>query len=306
MRFGFVALACWWLAAGFASAPAWAQEDFYKGKQLRLVVSTDAGGAYDTYARLASQILKDHIPGNPTIIVQNMPGAGGLKAANYIATTAPRDGTVIAATHASILTAPLTSPGVPRSSMPPASHGSAASPPIPFVGYVWHTAADQDARRPADHRGHHGRSRGRHRKHRLRHPGPRHVRAEAQARQRLQILQRREAGDGARRGAGHLRQRLEQPAQRRAGLDPRREDPDHRAARLQAAAGAARCSAVHQPGADRRRPRRRWFSCWRGRRRRSPISRRRTFRSSGLPSCAAPSMRPCTIPGSSRLPPRRA
>jgi tripartite-type tricarboxylate transporter receptor subunit TctC len=138
VRFRFVGLACIWLAAGFASAAAWAQDDFYKGKQLRLVVSTDAGGAYDTYARLASQILKEYIPGNPTIIVQNMPGAGGLKAANYIATTAPRDGTVIAATHAGILTAGLTSPAAAIFDAARLSWiGSITTDP--FVGYVWHT-----------------------------------------------------------------------------------------------------------------------------------------------------------------------
>src|SRR5258707_565537 len=52
-------------------------EQFYRGKQIRLIVSTDARGAYDTYARLLAQVMKDHIPGNPSIIVQNMPGASG-------------------------------------------------------------------------------------------------------------------------------------------------------------------------------------------------------------------------------------
>jgi tripartite-type tricarboxylate transporter receptor subunit TctC len=103
------------------------------------VVSTDAGWAYDTYARLVSQILKEYIPGNPTIIVQNMPGASGLKAANYIATTAPRDGTVIAATHAGILTGQLTSPGIAAFDATRLSWiGSVTTDP--FVGYVWHTA----------------------------------------------------------------------------------------------------------------------------------------------------------------------
>jgi tripartite-type tricarboxylate transporter receptor subunit TctC len=139
VRFRFIALACWWIAAGFAGPHAWAQDDFYKGKQLRLVVSTDAGGAYDTYARLLSQILKEHIPGNPTIIVQNMPGAGGLKVANFIATTAPRDGTVIAATHAGIVSAQLTSPAAAAFEATRLSWiGSITTDP--FVGYVWHTA----------------------------------------------------------------------------------------------------------------------------------------------------------------------
>jgi tripartite-type tricarboxylate transporter receptor subunit TctC len=134
-----IALVCLCVAAGLASPHAWAQDKFYQGKQLRLVVSTDAGGAYDTYARLVSQILKENIPGNPTIIVQNMPGASGLKAANYIATTAPRDGTVIAATHAGILTAQLTSPGTAAFDATRLSWiGSITTDP--FVGYVWHTA----------------------------------------------------------------------------------------------------------------------------------------------------------------------
>jgi len=121
-----------------ASHGAWAQGDFYNGKQLRLVVSTDPGGAYDTYARLLSQILKDYIPGNPTIIVQNMPGASGLKAANYMATSAPRDGAVIAATHAGILTGHLTSPSAATFDAGRLSWiGSITTDP--FVGYVWHT-----------------------------------------------------------------------------------------------------------------------------------------------------------------------
>ncbi len=114
-------------------------EDFYKGKQIRLIVSTDAGGAYDIYARLLAQVLRDHIPGNPTIIVQNMPGAGGLKAANYIYNTAPRDGTVIAGTHSSIPTGPLTAPGAAVYDVNKLSWiGSITSDP--YIGYVWHTS----------------------------------------------------------------------------------------------------------------------------------------------------------------------
>ena len=84
-------------------------------------------------------MLKDHIPGNPTIIVQNMPGASGVKTANYMATQAPRDGTVIAATHSSIITAALTSPGAASFDATKFSWiGSATSDP--YLGYVWHTS----------------------------------------------------------------------------------------------------------------------------------------------------------------------
>src|SRR5258705_1080394 len=120
--------------------PSSAQSDanFYNRKQIRLIVSTDAGGAYATYARLMAQVLKDHIPGNPNIIIQNMPGASGLKTANYMYASAPRDGTVIASTHASILTTQLTSPGAATFESTKFSWiGSITTDP--FVGYVWHT-----------------------------------------------------------------------------------------------------------------------------------------------------------------------
>src|SRR6266700_1904559 len=111
------------------------EPNFYNRKQIRLIVSTDAGGAYDTYARLMAQVLKDHIPGNPTTVIQNMPGASGLKTANYMYTTAPRDGTVIASTHASVLTTQLTSPGAATFEANKLSWiGSITSDP--FIGYV--------------------------------------------------------------------------------------------------------------------------------------------------------------------------
>jgi tripartite-type tricarboxylate transporter receptor subunit TctC len=68
--------------------------DFYRGKDLRMIVATTTGTGYDTYARAVARHLPRHIPGNPSIIVQNMPGAGGITAANHIFGAAPRDGTV--------------------------------------------------------------------------------------------------------------------------------------------------------------------------------------------------------------------
>ena len=72
-------------------------EDFYRGKQIRLVVGSDAGGGYDAYARLLAKHWPDFIPGNPTFVVQNMAGASSLTAINFIANSVPKDGTVIAA-----------------------------------------------------------------------------------------------------------------------------------------------------------------------------------------------------------------
>jgi hypothetical protein len=136
---GFVLNLALSIGAAGQLAAADGDNDFYNGKQIRLIVSTDAGGAYDTYARLLAQVLREHIPGNPTIIVQNMPGAAGLKAANYIYNSAPRDGTVIAGTHSSVPTGPLTSPGAALYDVNRLSWiGSITSDP--YIGYVWHTA----------------------------------------------------------------------------------------------------------------------------------------------------------------------
>jgi tripartite-type tricarboxylate transporter receptor subunit TctC len=80
-----------------SSAPARADavSDFYKGKQIRMIVRTTVGGDYDLYSRLFARFIGKHIPGNPSTIVINMPGGGGITAANYMAQVAPRDGTVI-------------------------------------------------------------------------------------------------------------------------------------------------------------------------------------------------------------------
>jgi tripartite-type tricarboxylate transporter receptor subunit TctC len=69
--------------------------EFYNGKQINLVVGYGAGGGYDVYARLIARYLGKYIPGNPSVIVQNMPGAGSLRSVNYLYNAAPRDGSVI-------------------------------------------------------------------------------------------------------------------------------------------------------------------------------------------------------------------
>jgi tripartite-type tricarboxylate transporter receptor subunit TctC len=69
--------------------------DFYKGRTVTLIVGYGPGGGYDLFARLLARHLGRYIPGNPTIVVQNMPGAGSLRATNYLYTVAPRDGATI-------------------------------------------------------------------------------------------------------------------------------------------------------------------------------------------------------------------
>jgi tripartite-type tricarboxylate transporter receptor subunit TctC len=80
-----------------ASTPAMADAvaDFYRGKQIRVIVRTTPATDYDQYSRLIARFMGKHIPGNPSIIVVNMPGGGGITAANYMAQVAPHDGTVI-------------------------------------------------------------------------------------------------------------------------------------------------------------------------------------------------------------------
>src|SRR4051812_43075615 len=87
-----------------ASTPAAAQSgEFYRGKTINLLVGSGEGGGFDLSARLSAPYLSRYIPGHPTIVVQNMPGASGLRAAEYMFNVAPRDGTAIAITQPSIV-----------------------------------------------------------------------------------------------------------------------------------------------------------------------------------------------------------
>lgn len=84
-----------------------AAADFYKDKQISIVVGSAAGGGYDAYSRLLARHLPNHIPGDPTVIVQNMDGASGARAANHVYNIAPRDGTVIATVQRATLIEPV-------------------------------------------------------------------------------------------------------------------------------------------------------------------------------------------------------
>ena len=96
MKPSFLLAFCGALAASSAVAQD-SVADFYKeNNTIRLLVGSEAGGGYDGYSRLLSRHLGRFIPGNPTILVQNMPGAGGIVAANYLYNVAPKDGTVLA------------------------------------------------------------------------------------------------------------------------------------------------------------------------------------------------------------------
>ncbi|HEY6258692.1 MAG TPA: tripartite tricarboxylate transporter substrate-binding protein [Xanthobacteraceae bacterium] len=108
-RFGATLIA---LVAGCASSavPAAAQSvaDFYRGKQIILMVGSSPGGGYDAIARLVARHLVNHIPGNPNIVVQNTPGGGSLTMTNRIYRVAPQDGTVMGLVQRGVLLAQLT------------------------------------------------------------------------------------------------------------------------------------------------------------------------------------------------------
>jgi tripartite-type tricarboxylate transporter receptor subunit TctC len=97
--------------AALVVAPALAQaDDFYKGKTFTIVVGFSPGGGYDVNARGLARHLAAHIPGNPSIIVQNMPGAGSLTSVRYLDVTAPKDGTVMTIFNPGLVTQSIMQP----------------------------------------------------------------------------------------------------------------------------------------------------------------------------------------------------
>jgi tripartite-type tricarboxylate transporter receptor subunit TctC len=95
--------------AGFGAAPAVADPvaEFYKGKTVSLVVGHEVGSGYDVYGRVLARHLGRHVPGQPTVVVQNMVGAAGMIASNWLYNIAPRDGTVVATFSASPIAEPI-------------------------------------------------------------------------------------------------------------------------------------------------------------------------------------------------------
>jgi len=97
------------VAALMLPAPARAQSvaEFYRGKQVQMLIGYSAGAGYDLYARVLARHLGKHIPGNPTVVPQNMPGAGSLKLANFLYSHAPKDGLVVGMVSRGMATEPL-------------------------------------------------------------------------------------------------------------------------------------------------------------------------------------------------------
>jgi tripartite-type tricarboxylate transporter receptor subunit TctC len=129
------------VAALLAITPTYAQSvaEFYAGKQITLIVGASTGGGYDTQARLVARHLGKHIPGNPTIIVQNMPAAGSLAAANHIYNVAAKDGSVFALVMRGMLLIKYWSPASARFDLGHLNWVGSINSEV-AVAAAWHTA----------------------------------------------------------------------------------------------------------------------------------------------------------------------
>lgn len=105
--FPALAVAAGVFIAGAVQANAQSAASFYSGKNLKFIVPDGVGGGYDAYSRLLARHLADHIPGHPRIVAENMPGASGLVATNWLYHVAPHDGSVMGSTYNTLLTEPL-------------------------------------------------------------------------------------------------------------------------------------------------------------------------------------------------------
>jgi tripartite-type tricarboxylate transporter receptor subunit TctC len=122
-----------------ASTNAQSAKDFYAGKQLRFVIASGAGGGYDVFGRLLARHLGDHIPGHPSVVVENMPGASGVVATNWLYNQAARDGTVLGATYDALLTEPLLGDSATRYD-PPKFNWVGSIDTSYITCAVWHTS----------------------------------------------------------------------------------------------------------------------------------------------------------------------
>lgn len=129
------ALLCTLLMPGAASAA----EDVFAGKQLTIITAFPAGGTYGIYAHMVARAMPAHMSGKPNIIVQQMPGAGGAKAANYMYNVAPKDGTHMALLSEVIATVQRLRPKAVKYDAAKFQYLGSLTPVLPVV-MVWHTA----------------------------------------------------------------------------------------------------------------------------------------------------------------------
>ena len=133
--FAFVVASCTALSTSTAAQDA---DNFYQGKTITLVLSSAVGGGYDAMSRILALHLTRHIPGEPTIVVNNMPGAGGISATNYLFSVAPKDGTVIGGVQNNTPFEPLF--GTAQAQYDPTEFNWLGTPSVETgLVAVWHT-----------------------------------------------------------------------------------------------------------------------------------------------------------------------
>jgi tripartite-type tricarboxylate transporter receptor subunit TctC len=128
--------------ASAASAHAQSVADFYRGKNVDLILSTTVGTGYDTLGRIVAEHMPKHIPGNPHIVVRNQPSAGGLTAANFIYNIAPKDGTAIASVQNPVPFTPLFGEPQARFDALKMNYLGSANSEV-GIAFVWKTSSIQ-------------------------------------------------------------------------------------------------------------------------------------------------------------------
>ena len=180
-----------------ATAPAVAA-DFYAGKTIEILVGSAAGGGFDIYARALARHWGKFIAGHPTIVVRNMPGAGGARSAAYVSTVAPKDGTVLAAPMPGAIVGPLLEDNSQAGFDPAKLQYLGTADSGVRVCVTMDRSKVKTARGRADHEGDHGRHPGRRLVERLRlHASP-HLGRQVRCRVGYQAHDRYKSGDGAR------------------------------------------------------------------------------------------------------------
>ena len=217
-----------------------AAQDYYAGRTIEFIVGGDSGGGYDIYARAVARHLARHIPGNPNIVVKNMPGAGSTRAGIYISTVAPKDGGSVGALMPGAIVGPLLE-DKPMTQFDPTK--------VIYIGTAdtgvrvcatYQNSKINTLRRRAEGQDHSRRQLRRRRDPRLRLSAQSHRRHQVQRRRRLQGHGRHRARDGARRGRRAVRLGLVEREVAERRVDQGQEAQHPGAGRPRSAAGADR------------------------------------------------------------------